>query len=89
MTLLGEEMQQANPDLDAIERWRAKDAEFIMRSAEVESSRVERDTVGALLLPPQCLKWHPNIAFALETSNLCDMIQHGTVILSTPHLIAL
>jgi len=39
-------MQRANPDLDAIERWRAKDAEFVKRSAEVEASRDERDVVS-------------------------------------------
>lgn len=50
VTLLGEEMQRANPDLDAIERWRAKDAEFTKRSAEVETSRTERDTVRPLLV---------------------------------------
>lgn len=50
VTLLGEEMQRANPDLDAIERWRAKDAEFTKRSAEVEASRTERDTVSTSLL---------------------------------------
>ena len=32
--------------MDAIERWRAKDAEYIKRFAEVELSRVERDMVG-------------------------------------------
>lgn len=39
-------MQRANPDLDAIERWKAKDAEFAKRSAEVEASRDERDVVS-------------------------------------------
>ncbi len=45
VTMLSEELKLASPDLDAIERWRAKEAECTRRVAELDGVRGERETV--------------------------------------------
>ena len=45
--MLSEELKLASPDLDAIERWRAKEAECTRRVAELDGVRGERETVSA------------------------------------------
>ncbi|RMZ56099.1 hypothetical protein APUTEX25_004523 [Auxenochlorella protothecoides] len=44
-TLLREEMERMSIDLTAIEAWRAKDAEYGVRAAELESATAQRDEV--------------------------------------------
>ncbi len=45
VTMLTEELKVASPDLDAIERWRVKEAECARRGAELETVRTEREGV--------------------------------------------
>ena len=43
--MLTEELKVAAPDLDAVERWRVKQAECARRGAELETVRSEREGV--------------------------------------------
>ena len=56
VTMLSEELKLASPDLDAIERWRAKEAECTRRVAELDGVRGERETVRIV--------WMSSVKFA-------------------------
>ena len=53
VTMLSEELKLASPDLDAIERWRAKEAECARRVAELDGVRGEREGVRSLDFSPE------------------------------------
>ena len=48
--MLSEELKLASPDLDAIERWRAKEAECARRAAELDGVRGEREGVRSCFI---------------------------------------
>lgn len=45
-TVLNDEMQRMNVNLEAIEAYRQKDADYSERVRELEAATAERDTVG-------------------------------------------
>ena len=46
ITMLDDEMQRMNINLEAIEAWRQKDADYAERVRELEAATAERDAVG-------------------------------------------
>ena len=45
--MLESEIQKMNPDMESIEQYRQKDAEYTARMTELEAATAERDLVGA------------------------------------------